>query len=64
MNFLIDISKLGDWFIPVMIYTGFFNEWKKGNFLTVNFIEVVTGANIIFATCSANCNILFLHFNL
>ena len=63
MNFLIDISKLGDCFVLVMICTGFFNDWKKENFLTVNSKEVVTGplsgANIIFETCSANWNIVF-----
>ena len=46
-----------------MICTGFFNDWKKENFLTVNSKEVVTGplsgANIIFETYSANWNIGF-----
>ena len=32
---------------------------KKENFLTVNTKQVVTGANIIFETCSANWNIVF-----
>ena len=40
-----------------MICTGFFNDRKKENFLTVNSKEVVTGplsgANIIFETYSA-----------
>ena len=33
---------------------------KKENFLTVISKEVVTGVNIIFETCSANWNIVFV----